>query len=380
MRSLFSILIGIMLLTGISNAQVSSDSAAASDTLQTAEQQPQTDAPNLQTSPVLRPNVSMNPDISAIGDFRTSYSSEGPRNIETYFNALEVHLSSVVDPYARANFLFAFGKDSLNGDFSAGLEVATLTSIALPYSMEVTLGRFKPQFTKVNTLHPHAFSFVEFPAMIGHFFGDEGLFMEGLSASILLPNPWDFFQELEVEIGRSVSNPSLDNGTGNTLMTSAHLANFFELSDNSTFGLGLSGLKGVNPLGLNAVMAGIDLTYKWKPVQFNTYRSFTWQTEALISRSDTSAGNPVQSYGAYSLFEYQLERRTYIGARFDYSGLPMTARSDERSASLLFRFQPTEFQVFALEFRHVNSHSVPSYQQVMFRAIFGIGTHAAHAY
>ncbi|MFZ4620980.1 MAG: hypothetical protein ACOYNS_10495 [Bacteroidota bacterium] len=363
-------------------AQTPSDSSAVADSLLALELQAQmqTPAPPVSSGSVVRSAPSTNPDISAIGDFRTSYSTEGPRKVETYFNGLEVQLSSIVDPYAEANFLFSFGKDSVNGDFGAGLEVATLTTLSLPYSLQATIGKFKPHFTKVNSLHPHAFSFVDFPTMTKNFFGDEGLFMEGISASVLVPNPWDFYQELDVEIGRPESTPALDNGASSKLLYSAHLNNFFELSDNSTLGVGLSGLTGVNALDLNTVMAGIDLTYKWKPVRFNTYNSFTWQTEALLCRSDSAAGNAVQSYGAYTMFEYQIEKRTYVGARFDYSGLPMIERSDERTASLLLRFQPTEFQVLALEFQHVNRNYAPGFQQVVFRAIFGIGTHAAHAY
>lgn len=379
MKSFFHFIF-IAVVTSTLSAQVSADSSAGADSsVRTNLQRPE--APSAIRSGISsRTAPTVNPDISAIGDFRSLYTSAGPRNVETYFNALEVQLSSVVDPYAEAKFLFSFGKDSLNGDYSAGLEVATLTSRSLPYSLQVTLGKFKPHFTKVNTLHPHALSFVDFPLMINNFFGDEGLFMEGVSASVLVPNPWDFYQELTVEAGRSGSTPALENGAGNTLFYAANLNNFFELSDNSTVGLGVSGLTGVNALDLNTVMAGFDLTYKWKPVQFNTYRSFTWQTEMMLCASDTSAGNAVQSYGAYTLLEYQLSRRTFIGTRFDYSGLPMTERSDARTASLLLRFQPSEFQILALEFQHINSHYGPEYQQVVFRAIFGIGTHAAHAY
>lgn len=331
-------------------------------------------------APIVRSVPSTNPDISAIGDFRSSYSTPGTRNIEAYFNQLEVQISSVVDPYARANFLFAFGKDSLNGEYSAGLEIATLTSLDLPYSMEVTLGKFKPSFTKVNVLHPHTFSFVDFPAMIRNFFGDEGFFMEGMSSRILVPNPWDIFQEFSVEIGRGVSNPSIDNGAGNHLLVVSHLKTFFELSENSTFNLGFSGLSGPNAYNQSTLMGGIDLTYKWKPVRYNTYHSFTWQTEGLLSNVDTSSGNSVRSYGAYTYVEYQLERRTFLGVRFDYSGHPGIARSDERTTSLLVRFQPTEFQIFALEFQNINLNYAESYRQLTFRAIFGIGTHAAHAY
>ncbi|MDD8018661.1 MAG: hypothetical protein PHP42_09835 [Bacteroidota bacterium] len=358
------------------------DSTAVADSLLAIQLQSQmlTQTPVPPPAPVTRSAPSTNPDISAIGDFRSLYSSEGKKNIETYFNQLEVQVTSVVDPYASANFLFSFGKDSLNGDFSAGLEEATLTSLTLPYSMQVVLGKFKPHFTKVNILHPHAFSFIEFPTMIKNFFADEGLFMEGMSASVLIPNPWDFYQELDFEIGRSEVNASLDHGITNRLLYIAHLNNFFELSDNSTIGVGVSGLTGANHLNLATSMAGLDITYKWKPVQFNTYNSFTWQTEGLVSQTDTSVGNAVKSYGAYTFFEYQIEKRTFIGARYDYSGLPGVERSDERTSSLLLRFQPTEFQILALEFQNVNRNYAPSFQQVVFRAIFGIGTHAAHAY
>lgn len=336
--------------------------------------------PAVAPTSVTRSAPSTNPDISAIGDFRTFYSTEGPRNIETYFNGLEVQLSSVVDPYASANFLFSFGKDSLNGGYGADLEVATLTSIDLPYSLQVSLGRFKPHFTKVNTLHPHAFSFTGFPVMIDHFFGEEGLFMEGVSAAVLLPNPWDLYQELTVEVGRSASTPSLAYGSSNALLSIAHLSTFFDLTDNTTLAVGFSGLNGVNALDRPMQMAGADLTLKWKPVQFNTYHSFTWQTEAMVAKTDTASSVQFRSYGGYTMFEYQLEHRTFIGARLDYSGLPAVEKADERSASLLLRFQPTEFQVLALEYQHVNRNYAPSFDQVVFRIIFGIGTHAAHAY
>ena len=204
--------------------------------------------------------------------------------------------------------------------------------------------------------------------------------MEGASASVLVPNPWDFYQELDVEVGRSETTPSLSNGASNKLLYTAHLNNFFELSENSTLGIGFSGLSGVNALDLGTTMAGFDLTYKWKPVQFNTYNSFTWQTEGLLSQSDTTASAAIRSYGAYTYMEYQIEKRTFVGARFDYSGLPMVERSDERSESLLLRFQPTEFSILALEYQHVNRNYGPSFDQVLFRLIFGIGTHAAHAY
>jgi hypothetical protein len=321
-----------------------------------------------------------NPDISAIGDFRSLYTSEGTRNVELYFNQLEIQMASVVDPYARANFLFSFSKDTASGNFGSDIEEATLTSIDLPYSLEVTLGKFKPHFTKVNTLHPHAFSFVDFPSMLTRYFTDEGLFMEGVSASWLVPNPWDYYQELDVEVGRSEANNTLDQGNADKMTYVGHLKNFFELTDNATVELGLSGLSGVNAQQFTTTMGGVDITYKWKPVQFNTFQSFTWQTEAIVCKTSTLAAANVQTYGAYSFVEYQIEKRTFLGAQFDYSALPGVKSNEDRVSSVLIRFQPTEFQILALEFQRDNRSYAADANQVILRAIFVIGSHGAHAY
>ncbi|MGA7161120.1 MAG: hypothetical protein WBZ48_08955 [Bacteroidota bacterium] len=358
------------------------DSTAVDSTLlkQLEQQmQPAAPAPEPQASaPHSAPTT--NPDMSAIGDFRTLYTSEGSRKVELYFNQLEVQMASVVDPYARANFLFSFSKDTSSGNFGADIEEATVTSIDLPYSLEVTLGKFKPHFTKVNLLHPHAFSFVDFPSMLTRYFTDEGLFMEGVSASWLVPNPWDYYQELDVEVGRSDANNTLDQGNADKLTYVGHLKNFFDLTDNATLELGLSGLSGVNAEQFTTTMGGVDITYKWKPVQFNTFQSFTWQTEAIVCKTSTLAAANVQTYGAYSFVEYQVERRTFLGAKFDYSALPGNKSNEDRVSSVLVRFQPTEFQILALEFQRDNRSYGADANQVILRAIFVIGAHGAHQY
>jgi hypothetical protein len=302
--------------------------------------------------------------------------------VELYFNELELQVASVVDPYARAEFLFSFGKDLETGELGIELEVATLTSLSLPFQLQATLGKFKPQFTKVNPLHPHYFSFIDFPTMVNTFFDAEGMFMEGASVSWLVPNPLEFFQELVIEVGRIGSEPnaSLVQGTDNRLLYIGHLKNFFDLSDASTLEIGLSGLTGPNSFGLSTTLAGADITYKWKPPRFNTYKSFTWQTEGLLSRADVPTTNVVQTWGGYSLVEYQFEQRWFIGGRFDYSEFPGIVGAHDRVGSVLFRFQPTEFQILALQVQYTDRSYDRDFAQVMLRAVFGIGKHGAHAY
>ena len=278
----------IISFCSIATASARQDSTAVDSLLvKQLEQQMQssTPAPSPQAAPRSAPTA--NPDISAIGDFRSSYTSIGKRKIETYLNELELQVASVVDPYARAEFLFSFGKDLNTGELGIELEVATLTSTSLPYQLQATLGKFKPQFGKVNILHPHYFSFVDFPRMINNFFDSEGMFMEGVSVSWLVPNPYDFYQELVVEVGRVGSEPnaSLVQGETDRLLYMGHLKNFFDLTENATLEIGLSALTGPNKYAFSTTMADLDVTYKWKPVQFNTFRSFTWQTEALLCKT-----------------------------------------------------------------------------------------------
>ena len=380
MKNFLFIFFALICFNGALQAQPDS-TAVDSLLVKQLEQEMQAAAPPPpQPAAAPRSAPTTNPDLSAIGDFRGMYTSDGKRNVELYFNQLEMQLTSVVDPYARANFIFSLGKDSVNGGFSTDLEEATLTSLDLPYQLQVTLGKFKPHFTKVNTIHPHAFSFVDFPIMLERFFSDEGIFMEGISASWLVPNPYDFYQELDVEVGRSETNSTLVQGNANALTYIGHLKNFFELTDNSTIELGLSGLSGVNFRQLNTSLGGVDLTYKWKPVQFNTDQSFTWQTEAIVCNAKLTPSQAVQTYGAYSFVEYQIQKRTFVGSRYDYSALPGDKTREDRALSLLFRFQPTEFQILALEFQHDNRSYGNDVNQVVFRAIFAIGTHGAHPY
>lgn len=329
-----------------------------------------------------RAALSSNPNVSAIGDFRTAYTSLGKRRVESFLNEVEVQIASVVDPYARAEFLFSFGKDLKTGELGIELEVATLTSLSLPYQLQISLGKFKPHVGKVNILHPHYFSFIEFPRVINNFFESEGMFMEGVATSWLVPNPFGFYQELIIEMGRASGeeNASFVQGDEDRLLYTGHLKNAFDLTAAATLEIGLSALTGPNEFGHTTTIAGADLTYKWKPLQFNAYKSLTWQSELLLNKMKNGEGEDVRAYGGYSFVEYQIKRQWFIGAKYDYSGIPGKKDQIDQTGALLLRFQPTEFQILALEFQYVDRNYDRNFGQVMFRAIFGIGAHAAHAY
>jgi len=81
---------------------------------------------------------------------------------------------------------------------------------------------------------------------------------------------------------------------------------------NATLELGFSGITGHNFYDLRTNIAAMDLTYKWKPVQFNTYQSFTWQSEAYFSNADTLNHKTVNSFGMYSFINFQFSKRMFL--------------------------------------------------------------------
>jgi len=246
--------------------------------------------------------------------------------------------------------------------------------------LQASVGRFKPHASKISLSHPHQLSYVNYPLMITHFFGDEGPALEGASVNWLVPNPLGFFQEAVFEIGRPEENPSLAPGDANRLLYIGHLKNFFDVTEDATLELGLMGLSGPNPFGFVSTLAGINLTHKWKPLRYNTYKSFVWQSEWTLSDARVGEDARIKSFGLYSFMEYQVSRRAFVGGRYDYAEFPGDGNARDLAGLLFLRFQPSEFQVFSLEVQHIDRNYANSSTQLTLRLIFGIGAHAAHPY
>jgi hypothetical protein len=319
------------------------------------------------------------PDISVIGDFQASYKNNASRNFNAGINEAELSFQSVVDPYARADFFFTVGKDSANGKFRLDLEEGYLSTLSLPAHLQLKVGKFKSAMGRINPVHPHALPFISLPVAYENYFG-EGINDEGASLSWLLPNSL-FYQELVVQFTDGpIDNPSFSRSVGNTYLELIHFKNFFDLSANATLELGLSGITGANSFDLRTNIAAMDLTYKWKPVQFNTYKSITWQSEVYFSNAKISKENVVNSFGMYSFINFQFARRLFFTGMYSYSNKPYSAATVENSYSATMGWYATEFQKLEIEGKTTTSNMEKEQYQVLLRWIFVIGTHGAHQY
>jgi hypothetical protein len=319
------------------------------------------------------------PDISAIGDFRAGYRSGGDRNFDAGINEAEISLQSVVDPYARADFFLTVGRDPVSGKFSFDLEEGYVTTLSLPAHLQLKAGKFKSALGRINPVHPHALPFISYPDAYENYFG-EGINDEGASLSWLVPNS-SFYQELVFQLTDGpIDNPSFARSPGNTFLELAHLKNFFDLSANATLEVGLTGITGANQFDFRTNIAAIDLTYKWKPVQFNTYKSLTWQTEAWFSNANISSEEVVNTFGLYSFINFQFSRRWFFTGMYSHSNTPYSASTTLNSYSATFGWYATEFQKLEIEGKTSTGNTQEDLYQVLFRWIFVIGTHGAHQY
>src|ERR1051325_1777881 len=284
------------------------DSTRVADSMLLNQIEEQMKQPQQPASQV-RSSLSFNPDIGVIGDFQGSYISRGKRNLDLYLNETEVSLQANVDPYIRADFFLTFGRDE-TGKYGAAVEEGYLTTLSLPARLQLKAGKFRQAVGRINPTHPHALPFIDLPNAYVNLFGEEGLNDEGLSLSWLLPNK-KFYQELVFQFTSGFSeSPAFTRSDKNKFLYLGHLKNFFTLSDNATLELGLTGIAGPNDSARTTSMATADLTYKWKPVKMNTYKSLTWQSEFFYSNAGMPAGmESKRSFGLYSFLEYQIAKR-----------------------------------------------------------------------
>lgn len=372
------LLVGILINTGI-RAQVVKDSTATADSILLKQIEQQMLAPQ-PAAPPTRSGLSANPDIGVVGDFQGSYISKGKKKLDAYLNETEVSFQAVVDPYIRADFFVSFGRDAETGKYGVNIEEGYLTTLSLPAKLQLKAGKFKQAVGRINPVHAHALPFIDMPNAYVNYFGEEGLNDEGFSLSWLTPNK-AFYQEFIVQAtaGRS-ETPSFMRSETDRFVYLGHLKNFFTLNDNATLEIGLTGITGPNDSARITNLAAADITYKWKPVAMNTYKSLTWQSEFYYSNKAFTDTDKRNSIGLYSFVQWQMAKRWFLTGRYDYAQKPFDKKIVEQAYSLTAGWYATEFSKMEVEIKTTDDNIQSRFYQAWLRWIFVIGAHGAHQY
>ncbi len=342
-----------------------------------------------ETTPQISKGRVFNPDISANflgllqrGSNLSEDRTQVPHNGFSLQEA-ELQFSSDVDVYFRGVVRLGIAQESGATDYGIDPEEVYLETLTLP---QVTLraGHFKMALGKHNLLHTHAFPFIDAPLIYQQLVGDEGLNESAVSAAILIPTSW--YSEIVLQ-GISLANENLfQSPSSGQTGALAHLKNLWDLTDDLTLELGLSGITGKNQFDKTSTLLAGDLTLKWRLAEGGKYHAFIWSNEFLDGKrkglTDATTGEQAEHLGGMaSWIQYQFAARWWIQTRYEYLGLPHPASIPFQNKRSALCFFPSEFSGIRFQYDNLQTQGQAK-EDHTFTLQFNvsIGAHPAHAY
>jgi hypothetical protein len=324
-----------------------------------------------------------NPDIAIVGNV-VGAAGDNPvaPSPALELQEAEAAVQAIVDPYARADFFFAFGREGVE------IEEAYATFSTLPAGLLARAGKMRAAFGRINALHTHAVPWVDRPLVMGNLLGgEEGVSDVGLSVARLLPNPW-LFLEVTGQILSGNSEGVFTSTSPGEVTYLGRLRAYQDLSESTNLDLGGSYTRGHNGAGIvedtdvggfTTSLYGVDATLRWRPLRRSIYRSFIGSAEAVWSRREQFGGRQ-HAMGFYGSGDYQFARRWFAGFRYDRSARADAAELVDRGQSAVLTFWPSEFSQVRGQYRRVRFAEGAIANELLVQLQFSIGVHGAHAF
>ncbi len=330
----------------------------------------------VQTSP-----GALNPAIAAVGNFvarvddQKVFNEEGGRADNRFtLREAEIDMRVPVDPYADAVLITALEQEA-SGKFNVGIEEGYVNIKKFPFvdrtplGLRLKVGRFRPAFGKINILHTHDLPQTLRPLPVQEFLGPEGFAQNGASANFYIPTPWDEKASVDLTfeiLGGGEIALSPDIAARNSYL--GHLRWFRTFRDSHNLELGWSSYyhpgSGASRQG---DLHGFDMTYRWKPLRRGEWHSFLLGTEFMFTRraypeaAETpdvaraldgiapGSGRPL-GYTVYG--QWQFDRRTYAGLRWDRTDVLYNPGLQRRGITPYLSYYFSEFLRFRLNYEH----------------------------
>ncbi len=318
-----------------------------------------------------------NPAIAVIGNF-LGFAGHNPVDDQPSLQLAESELSlqAAVDPYARADFFLAFSNDGVE------VEEGYVTFLHLPWDLLVRAGQMKAQFGKVNLMHRHVLPWADEPLPVDNLLGsDEGWSDAGISVAKLIELPGDTFSELTGQVFRGVTEGLFDAPSRGKVSMAAQYRLYRDFGEDNNIEIGGSygrGYNGVTP-DTTTQLGNVHLVYRWKPLKGRPYRSLILRSELFSSRREQE-GPTQKSLGFYAGADYQLGRRWFAGARYEFSDQAGDDQARDTGVAVTLTFWPSEFSQIRGEFRQrIYAPSIKAYEGIL-QLQFSIGAHGAHPF
>jgi len=276
---------------------------------------------SVQSAPsILNPAIGMSIDTTAEHRAKTG----GDFN----FRSAELGIAASVDPYARAYAFITGSKEEIE------VEEAAIVTSSLPWNLQARAGRFFADFGRLAKFHPHEYAFVNTPLSLERIVGGESK-ADGAELSYLFPTPFFLRGTVGGYNKLGAENERLDDTKSRSWSRFTYLGRlhtYFDLTDNHGVELGTSlaftpSLRMSDFTGSNRTLAGVDLTYRYQPLDSTLYQGFTWGSELfanserrpLTLEDESVVGKRRRSFGGYSYGELKLNKNWSTGFLFDYA-------------------------------------------------------------
>lgn len=253
----------------------------------------------------------LNPEISVTGDVRVLGNRPGPQRDNVDVREFEFSFQAVLDPFANTKVFLTFEDGAID------LEEGYLYWTGLPGHLRLDLGRFRQQVGELNRWHSHALPESEYPLAYREYFGEEGLVGDGISLFWLAPTGGVIGTQ-ELTLQATLGNNEVLYEDGNRISVLGHLNNFWSLGPSAFLQIGGTAIYGENPgIGLKTSVVGADIRFSWQPPAQAQYRSFTLRAEGYAVDKEFGGVGGTR-FGGFVSAKYQLDRRWFLGARYDY--------------------------------------------------------------
>ncbi|MFL6673575.1 MAG: hypothetical protein ACJ8LG_09815 [Massilia sp.] len=354
-------------------------------------------------------NLSQDPSRYRIQGFAPPGGEVGPGQRSFNLGESELTMMANIDPMFSGVLTFALGSED-----TVGVEEGYFQTRSLGSGFNVRAGRFLSSLGYLNSIHAHAWDFVDAPLAYQAFFGGQYK-TDGVQARWLAPT--DTFIELGAEAGSGRSFPGSDrnkNGIGSSIVF-AHVGD--DIGDSGSWRAGLSYLhtgsanRGFDDNGVQNAFSGTsnmwvaDAIYKWAPHGDPSRQNLKLQGEYLRRKESgtLAAGELAGPYastqsGWYLQGVYQFMPYWRAGLRYDRlsSGTPQIGLVDNGQlgigafpalasyapsrGTVMLDYSPSEFSRLRLQFARDKARPGAADNEIFLQYIMSLGTHAAHAF
>lgn len=284
-----------------------------------------------------------------------------------FLQEVELAFQATIDPYVRGDVFLTFDMKGVS------VEEAYLTTLSLPWGLQVKAGQIYTPFGRTSQLHRHQWNFIDQPYSMQRLVGVDGLSGFGGDLAWLTPLPW--FSELH--LAYQAASPGL--GDVQQLAGTARLVQYFELGDEATMGVGLSwSLFQASAPEQWKNLAGADVYVKLRDPASRSY--WILQGEVYGRQLDGQVLGQV-TWGGYGQVVWRIDPFWEVGARFDDAPAPVAyASGTQLTGSALGTFLPSEFFRVRMQPSLVVLPGGQYGFQGLFNFEFTMGAHGAHPF